>query len=262
MENANPIADLDALKSKIGESGSGIHLIKPKLIFKLVEDRFRHPVEMNLHIPSSGIGSLTMLEAAVLTSLIRLVAPVNLFEFGTFLGYSTAIMATNSLPESRVYSIDLDLPPTHLDFAGSYSDTELRSNHVSNDNYLRFVQSKVGAYYLSKLVDNVKAKVDLIKGDSTQMDTQALGLAGKVEFVFVDGGHEFGIIKSDTQKSEELLGGNGIIIWHDFNSKIHSEVTDFLNDYCRKVSVFHVDNTMIAFSAFGPTFSKLFSQTI
>lgn len=259
MEQASAIADLGSLKKRIGENATGIHLIKPKLIFKLVEDRFRQPVEMNLHVPSSDIGSLTMLEAAVLTSLIRLLEPVRLFEFGTFLGYSTAIMAANSPRESRVSSIDLDLPANALDFANDYTDTEVRSNHISNDNYLRFVQSKVGAYYIGKLPPSIKGKIELIKGDSTTMDLTALGLLHGVEFVFVDGGHEFHIIKSDTQKAEEMLQGQGIIIWHDFKSKIHSEVTDYLNEYCNNTAVFHVENTMIAFSTLGRTFSKLFS---
>jgi predicted O-methyltransferase YrrM len=258
MHPQSPIVSIAELRQRITESQHGVHLIKPKLVFRQVEERFSQPVEMNLHIPSSDIGSLTMLEAAILTSLIRLSTPHRLFEFGTFLGYSTALMAANSPADATVYSVDLGLPTSELEFANGYSENELKSNHISNDNYLRFVQSKIGPYYLRTLTDSVKQKIQLIKGDSTKTDVMSLGLAASVQFVFIDGGHQFEIIKSDTQKAHEMIGGDGVIVWHDYNSKIHSEVTDYMQEYSKKAMVFHVENTMIALCAVGSAFSKLF----
>src|SRR3569833_4417356 len=74
----------------------GLVQIRPKVVFMKIEAADPAPTPMKINVPSSDIGSITLLEAAGLVSLIKLVRPRKIFEFGTFLGYSTALLVENS----------------------------------------------------------------------------------------------------------------------------------------------------------------------
>ncbi len=86
---------------------SGLATIKPKVLFMKIEASHPAPVSMKINVPSSDIGSITLLEASAIVSLIKLITPQKIFEFGTFLGYSSALLVENSAADCEVYSIDL-----------------------------------------------------------------------------------------------------------------------------------------------------------
>jgi hypothetical protein len=48
-----------------------------------------------------------------------------------------------------------------------------------------------------------------------------------------------------------MIKEDGIILWHDYESKIHGDVTDFVNNLSIKNTIYHVENTMIAFMLIG-----------
>ena len=173
----------------------------------------------------------------------------------TFLGYSTALLLRNTPPEAEVISIDLGDDSSAYRSAASYTDAELRSDDKKNDDYLRFVQASEGQRYLRGLSSEQHARLKLLHGDSTRFD--AGPLAGRVDFVFVDGGHDTATIRSDTQKSLQMTGNDGVIAWHDFDSRIHSDVTDFVHGFAADHLVFHVENTMLAFLFRGNTLQQL-----
>ena len=108
------------------------------------------------------------------------------------------------------------------------------------------VQSKSGPIYIKKEIDKNKNRLQLLHGDSTKLSVNDLSLNNIVNFVFIDGGHTYDIIKSDTEKSFQMVK-NGIIIWHDYNSKIHGDVTTYLNELSKDKKIFHIENTMLAF---------------
>lgn len=249
--NKAPITEWTDLASLYRMPNQGVILVKPKAILKRIEDVFGRPMTLNLQFPSSNIGSLTMLEATMIAAIIRLSDPKELFEFGTFLGYSTALLINNSIEEARVHSLDLESANDNWQYAKEFSEQELRANHISNDNYLRMVQAEKGPYYLSTISDQQRSRLNLLKGDSLEFDCRLHKLCGVVDFVFVDGGHEYDIIKSDTMKSFQLIGDSGIVVWHDFNSKIHFEVTKFLNEMSVNQNIIYIENTMLAFSVVG-----------
>ena len=45
-----------------------------------------------------------------------------------------------------------------------------------------------------------------------------------------------------------MISENGIILWHDFGSKIHGDVTRFLEHYSKENLIFYIEHTMIAFT--------------
>ena len=77
------------------------------MLFNRIEDNSEHPVDIQLQIPSSGIGSITLLEGAALVTVFQLTRPQQAFEFGTFLGYSTALLLRNTADSCHITSIDL-----------------------------------------------------------------------------------------------------------------------------------------------------------
>ena len=76
--------------------------LRPHQIFDRVEEDDRLAL---ICLPRQH--SLTsMLERAILASLLKLVKPRGIFEFGTYLGESALISSANT--GAKVYSIDLD----------------------------------------------------------------------------------------------------------------------------------------------------------
>jgi len=256
---AEPIGCSSDLRLAMQSMKSGIVKIKPRLLFSKIEQAFEDPTDLQLHIPSSGIGSVTLLEAAALVSVLKLMNPQKVFEFGTFLGYSTALFLRNTAETCQVFSIDLGTNVSDYQQANTYSEEELRSDDKKNDDYLRLVQGTQGPLYLRGLDPRQQARLHLLYGDSTKFNVKAHALNGGVDFVFVDGGHDTATIKSDTDKAAEMIGGNGVIFWHDFDSRIHSDVTDFMKDHSAQGIVFHIENTMLACRFYGKCLDKLLS---
>ena len=98
-------------------------------------------------------------------------------------------------------------------------------NPEVNDNFLRQKQASEGEKYLEYLGDSDKAKIKLIKNDSTELDFPRE--IGTIDFAFIDGGHTEEIVASDTEGCFFCME-KGVIVWHDYKSGIHSDVTKYL----------------------------------
>jgi len=249
-----------ALMRTLMTNSKGVFKLKPRVLFNLIENNFEHPVDMQCQIPSSGIGSITLLEGAALITALQLTRPQQVFEFGTFLGYSTALLLRNTGESCHITSIDLGDNSDQYSDAARYSDAELRIDDKKNDDYLRFTQSIQGPRYLISITPQQQGRLTLLRGDSTHLNVAAAGLSDVVDFVFVDGGHDSSTIASDTRKALEMIGANGVVAWHDYDSKIHSDVTDFIGAFSQDHLIFHVENTMLAFLFKGKCVEHLTSK--
>ena len=247
--------DISKLVVDTGLYKCGIFNIKPKILFKLLEEINNAPKDMIIHMPPSGIGSVTLLDSSVIISLIHLVNPTRIFEFGTFLGYSTSLLARNSSFDSHVYSIDLGDHKIESSTGGTYINSEILTDKSSNDNYLRFVQSQDQVPYIMSLEDQFKSKISLLYGDSKNLSVADQKLIGNIDLVFIDGGHDLETIRIDTENAIRMVGNSGVIIWHDFNSKIHDDVTVYLHDVAKQNPIFAVDNSLVAFMMIGKSLS-------
>ena len=65
----------------------------------------------------------------------------------------------------------------------------------------------------------------MIKHDSTELDFPRE--IGTIDFAFIDGGHTEEIVASDTEGVFSCME-KGVIVWHDYKSGIHSDVTKYL----------------------------------
>jgi predicted O-methyltransferase YrrM len=229
----------------------GLVQIKPKVVFMKIEASDPAPVSMKINVPSSGIGSVTLLEASALVSLVKLVKPRKIFEFGTFLGYSTSLLVENSADDCAVYSLDLGDSHVSDKPLAAFAEADLRSDGDINDEYLRGAQGARGPHYTTALSAADRSRLSLLQQDSRKFDPADHGLEGSVDLVFVDGGHDTEIVTIDTANARKMIGDSGIIVFHDFASNIHSDVTTFVNGLAKQETVVCIQHTMLAILLVG-----------
>src|SRR3989344_2419944 len=126
--------------------------------------------------------SISLYEIKVLATLCRALNPKKALEIGTFKGRTTVNLAKNTSPKTRIYT--LNLPQEKCDF-------------------------QVGKWF--KDTPYAK-KIKQIFHDSKTFDFSTLP---KMDFIFVDGGHDYSTVKKDTQSALNILDSGGTIVWHD-----------------------------------------------
>lgn len=249
---------MDIDKSSSVYSSHGIHEIRPKVLFNKIEEVFNgQNVTFNVNIPSSAIGGLTLLESAVLVSLMKLLKPLEIFEFGTYFGATSCLLAENSLKKARITTIDLPRNCSSL----ACSSTEIREKYLFdadvNDQYLRNKFLESGAINIERADGYVKEKIRQINIDSRDIMPAECGWLSFYDYIFIDGGHDFETIKTDTKNAISMSSQDSIIIWHDYRSSIHEDVTRFIDDFSKDNSIIYVQSTMLAFMLKGK-FKRIF----
>jgi len=96
LANEQIIETIAALQQRLDTGKPGVVTAKPRIFFKQVEELFGGPQPLNLQVSPSGIGSIMLLEGSVLSALAMVLRPSRAFEFGTFLGYSSAMLVRNT----------------------------------------------------------------------------------------------------------------------------------------------------------------------
>lgn len=215
----------------------GINNIKLKVLLSEQNRRNISPVIRSL-MPPVEIGSITLVDQIVLLSLAKLASAESIIEIGTYLGYSTALFAMNT--NAKIFSIDL---PKITHRQEDFDEDLIINDGNYNDDFLRFEQNAKGEIYLNYLTHDECSKISLIKADSTSIDF--VKKFGSADFVFIDGGHERSIVEIDTINARSIVK-NGVIVWHDFGSNIHDDVTKFLLEE-KDRKIFHVLGSLCAF---------------
>ena len=215
----------------------GINNIKLRALLSEQEKQNLSPVIRSL-MPPVEIGSITLVDQIVLLSLAKLISAERVVEIGTYLGYTTALFAMNT--KAKIFSIDL--PKTAPDVE-TFKEELVLSDGNYNDEFLRSKQNKEGETYLNFLSDDELENISLIKADSTSINfSKEFGFA---DLVFIDGGHERSIVERDTLNARSIVK-NGVIVWHDFGSTIHNDVSSFLLQ-AKDRKIFHVLGSLCAF---------------
>lgn len=164
---------------------------------------------------------------AVLTLLASSRA-CRILEVGTALGHMTANLAEWSGDEASVYSLGI---VRGTDPKGA---PEQGVEIPSESDFGRFVDHFGKGH-----------KVTLLRGDSLDFDFRGLA---PLDFVFLDGGHDFGHVASDTRQAYDALAPGGWLVWHDFGSP-HPwiEVREAIERAGLPEPVHHVAGTEVAF---------------
>lgn len=182
------------------------HLIKSwgsgKLPRKSLQEIFPgiEAVDLDLRVPYSRVvGTATDLqELTCLLAVMKLIRARKVLEIGTNNGFTTLNLAANleAHPDASVRTLDLTpdeaaQPMKHLSAACN--------------------PSQVGSMFKGQPEEK---KIRQVFGDSTKIDWKTLG--GPFDLIFIDGGHDFDCVKSDTENAFRNLAPGGAIFWHDY----------------------------------------------
>ncbi len=218
----------------------GIHSIKLRNLLEL-RDHENETKQIKTMFPPVDIGSITLVDQIILLALIELVDPERILEIGTYQGYTTRLFVNNSNAKEI---LSVDLPQSELVTNVAVDVQRILKDGDYNDDYLRAIQNSTGAKYLTGLNSDDVDRVKLIKCDSTKINYD--DSVGNVQFAFIDGGHNYDIIKKDTVNVLSQIK-SGVIVWHDYSSAIHSDVTKYLHEYSESNQVFFVQGGLCAF---------------
>lgn len=135
-------------------------------------------------------------DAPILRALWRALAPSRHFEFGTWEGFGTALIA--SATEAEIWTVNL---------AEGESGPDGRTLYGATD-----TGSFVGRLYREAGFAN---RVHQILSDSRALDTSYFETR-QMDTVLIDGGHTPEVVASDTEKALRMLRPGGTCVWHDF----------------------------------------------
>ena len=219
-----------------------IPVIRPRRLFQAVEQQWPgQNIEISMLMPSSGIGSLLTLESALVAALLKITSAENIFEFGTFHGSTTVMLAANSGPRARITSLDL---PQQQIAADNPAGLNL-ADADQNDQFLRLMYRDRGPFCVSQARPELQQKIRLIAADSRAFCPVTAGLAGSQDLVLVDGGHDFETEMNDSLKAFQLAKPDSVIIWHDYGSAIHTDVARCLQELATDHQLVAIGSTML-----------------
>jgi predicted O-methyltransferase YrrM len=161
-----------------------------------------------------------------------------IFEFGTATGRTTYLLARNSPPDARVYT--LTLPPDRLpDYRHEAGDAAAatRAAHA---------ESRFASFFYEGTA--VEDKVEQLFGDSKALDVTPW--EGRCDLIFIDGSHAYSYVMSDTAKAMAMLAPGGVIIWHDYRPERRStrDVRRALDELRNRYPLFRLPATsMVAY---------------
>jgi len=101
----------------------------------------------------------------------------------------------------------------------------------------------------SSLQKTFKDRFKFILGDTMSLDTIAMiktdTKGNRVDVVFIDGGHTYPMVKSDTKNYADLVADDGYIMWHDACSRIVPFIEE-LKAYSCPIEIYE-DNRGLAY---------------
>ena len=195
-------------------------------------------------------GGIVALETLLLISLLKSNRPDIVFEFGTYMGATTALLCMNTGAYAKVVSIDLP-PRDNHSVANIVTPTAGNKGVLKEDNDVDAAlinhSTAIGAYYIDHTSCDDLKKLVRIYGDSTVMPLS--DYYGVVDFVWVDGGHDYDVVKSDTENALRMLNKNNkksTLVWHDYGNKSHPGVTRYIDELAQMHKIYCIGNTYMA----------------
>jgi len=177
-------------------------------------------------------GNVSPYELLVIATLVAERKPQLILEVGTFDGNTTLQMALNAPEGAKIDT--LDLPPGQTGTKEPVLKSDLQFIQDEAKQVRKFGESRVGH----------KVKQHLC--DSTQVDFAQFAKERSLDFVFIDGGHSYECVKSDTENALPHLSENGCILWHDF-TPLFGGVYQYLCELSKKVPLVHIAGTNLVF---------------
>jgi predicted O-methyltransferase YrrM len=137
--------------------------------------------------------------ASLLREIVRAIQPTNYLEIGTWEGFSSSIVLANS--KATIFSLDVNETINFDSYSSRYVNFELSD------------EIKTG--WLARSIDT-ENRFNLIIEDSTKFNWDRFSNE-EFDLIFVDGGHEYKNVESDTFNIIPKLKSGGFCVWDDFN---------------------------------------------
>lgn len=204
---------------------------KSQGIFQLFPELEGKPQRIVLeHLPGRGVQhSIDAL--AYLALICAAIRPKTVFEFGTYRGRTALNFALNTPEGCRVFTLDI---PKH--------ERQERMSHVNAADRWIMGQSETGIDYHDR---DVSTKIEQLFGDSRSFDFRPF--SGQIDLVFVDGGHDYEVARSDTRNALLMLSQGGVIVWDEFaNYGDYYDVMRAVLDELPADEVVQIENTQLA----------------
>lgn len=135
-------------------------------------------------------------EFATLLNLYKQLNPENILEIGSFFGGTLWFWLTNSSRLDKVVSIDYPIPP-------------------GDCRYEQMIASKsLWRSWMNKSITFKEIQADSTL-DSTVLQVAAIFPKNDLDFLFIDGGHDYNTVKSDFENYSKFVRSGGMIVFHD-----------------------------------------------
>jgi predicted O-methyltransferase YrrM len=170
-------------------------------------------VRVELPLITTHWETATLFDHTFIASLVQVLKPNRCLEIGTSLGLVTTTIAANSPESTEIHTLDL-------------SDTE-----------------RIGSFFRNR---PEAKKIRQHFGSSQAFDFRPLH--NTVDFIFIDGSHEFDDVRRDTENAFRLLSDRGVIVWHDVSSYFPG-VVKALEASTKANAIFRVQGTSCGFYA-------------
>lgn len=153
-----------------------------------------------------------MLYVAAVASACK---PRKIFEFGTSVG-RTSLALARLCREAQVYTLDLP------------------------DDGSVYLHNHVGILFR----DAPESKrIIQLRCDSSALDTTQY--QKQMDFIWIDGNHDYDFVKNDTAKAFEMLTPGGVIMWHDYAPKKLDELVRFFVEFTQATPLFWIKSTSL-----------------
>ena len=182
-------------------------------------------------------GSISDFETWILCTCAK--TAQNIFEFGTFTGKTTYLLAKNAPEKGSV--VTLTLSPEEI---ASYQSSKV--DH-EKDTKAAIDESIFNQFYYTN--DPVSHKITQLFSDSKKFDEKPY--AKKFDLIFIDGSHAESYVESDSKKALEMIKPGGIIFWHDYRGPNRAQgVYNVLNKLSKSIKLVHIAETsLVAYRA-------------
>ena len=181
------------------------------------------------------IGMTSDYEAWIISSFSKISKKI--FEFGTCSGKTTYLMGLNSSSDASIISITLN--PNELDnIKKKDKDNKISFRNIIHESvYEKFLFSG----------KEVEKKIKIIFKNSLNFEHHEY--KNQMDLIFIDGGHTYSVVKSDSEKSFEMLSTNGIILWHDYvpGKRSAKDVVKYINEISKQKKIYKIKNTSLCF---------------
>jgi len=176
-------------------------------------------------IKREGVGDANYYYA--LGSIARALQPRTIMEIGTYLGLGSLTFALNTVADCRIFTVDLP-------------DEKFEADPEAGD--WQFVQNsrgRVGSAWRN-YPPEISAKIIQLRGDSR---TIGLDEVGHPDLIFIDGGHSYEIVKSDTERALSILAPGGALLWDDYGMFWQDDVVRYLDGLSESLELVRLEGT-------------------